>query len=113
MGVDGRRSRGGSGVSGREGPAPDSLCGVIYDPGGELKFSCPPQTQLSNETDALFIIKAPNSELWEREALNTPPPPKSRNSAPSSSCAGPWNLELVPGLIAGSRWWVEVGGALL
>lgn len=24
------------------GPAPDSLCGVIYDPGGGLMFSCPP-----------------------------------------------------------------------
>lgn len=37
---------------------------MIYDPGGELKFSCPPQTELSNETVALFIIKAANSEFW-------------------------------------------------
>lgn len=58
-GAAGRRSR--AGMLGHEGRAPDSLCGVIYDPGGELKFLCPPQTGLSNEADALFIIKAAKS----------------------------------------------------
>lgn len=55
-GADGRRSR--AGMLGHEGRGPDSFCGVIYDPGGELKFFCPPQTGLSNEADALFIIEA-------------------------------------------------------
>lgn len=58
-GAGGRRS--GAGMLGHEGRAPDSFCGVIYDPGGELKFFCPPQTGLSNEADALFIIKAAKS----------------------------------------------------
>lgn len=105
MGVNGRRSRGGSGVSGREGPAPDSLCGVIYDPGGELKFSCPPQTQLSNETDALFIIKAPNSELWEREALNPP-----REQEFCFFLVLRWPPEPGAGSRPDSRQWVMGGG---
>lgn len=34
----------------------DSSLGLIYDPRGETKFPCPPQTAQTNETDALFII---------------------------------------------------------
>lgn len=34
----------------------DSSLRLIYDPRGETKFPCPPQTAQTNETDALFII---------------------------------------------------------
>lgn len=75
-------------------PAPDGFCGVIYDPGGELKFSCPPQTELSDETDALFIIKAAKkSQIGQRESLN---PPQRQQEF----CLFLWKLEPVPGLIS-------------
>lgn len=59
-------------MSGREGLAPDSFCAVIYDPGAELKSFCPPQTEPSNEADALFIIKAAQSEFWGGDGRNSP-----------------------------------------
>lgn len=104
----------GSGESGREGPGPDGVCGVIYDPGGEPKLSCPPQTALSNEKDALFSIKAAQPEFWEREPLK--PHPASRNSASSLSSDRLWSLELLSDLIsvrlkaAAAQWVMEGDG---
>lgn len=50
-------SREGAKVASRLGsPTPDSSLRLIYDPRGETKFPCPPQTAQTNETDALFII---------------------------------------------------------
>lgn len=48
-----RRARGASRLG---SPTPDSSLCLIYDPRGETKFPCPPQTAQTNETDALFII---------------------------------------------------------
>lgn len=48
-----KRARGASRLG---SPTPDSSLCLIYDPRGETKFPCPPQTAQTNETDALFII---------------------------------------------------------